>query len=274
MGGSGRPPRVAGDTGTPESTGLQDRIRYCGAEAVTLITARPISPWPEGPPRTSSPVLAKLRPFPELIKGFKFQSRRDDCWAVCIHNILKELSERVDKPAICIGESKLNRAMGYGGGYGALSIRIDRVAPNINKQLKSLGYELQERTDVGFDKLVSNLASQGLSYPIAGLSYEYLRSKRTTPEIAFEEQIPEGIDHAVVVFEANQADVTVFDPMERFGKAGKGGDGIITLTTPRFLSLWSSASVDREWLMYISPIPKRGSRTLDFDWEKANATEN
>ena len=219
-------------------------------------TRQPIPPRPLRAPRTLPPVLAKHRPIPDLVKGFKFQSRRDDCWAVCIHNMLKELSERVDRPALSIGEAKLNRAMGYGGGYGALSIRIDRVAPNVNKQLRPLGYEIQERSNVGFDKLVSNLASEGLSYPIAGLSYQYLRSKRSTAETLFQDEIPEGIDHSVVVLEVNQTNVTAFDPMERFGKAGKGSDGIITLTTPSFLSLWSSASVDREWLMYVSPIPK------------------
>src|SRR6266511_347185 len=90
--------------------------------------------------------IAKKRALSNVIAEFKFQSQRDDCWSVCIHNILKELASRKDRPSLRMSESRLNRAMGYGGGYGALSIRIDRVRPNVNKLIKPAGYYLEEQT--------------------------------------------------------------------------------------------------------------------------------
>ena len=207
-------------------------------------------------------MLPKIRPLIGIVSGFKFQSQRDDCWAVSIHNILEELAERLDRPSLRQSEARLNRAMGYGRGLGALNIRIDRVRPAVNELIGPLGFELIEESLVGFDGLLVNLRSDGFSYPIAGMSFQYLADKPEQASLRFEGEPASSVDHTVIVLAADTEEVTVFDPMERFSKAGKGGDGLISLSTPAFLSYWSQASVEREWLMYAAPVKRRREKTL------------
>jgi len=152
--------------------------------------------------------------------------------------------------------------MGYGRGLGALNIRIDRVRPAVNELIGPLGFELIEESLVGFDGLLVNLRSDGFSYPIAGMSFQYLADKPEQASLRFEGEPASSVDHTVIVLAADTEEVTVFDPMERFSKAGKGGDGLISLSTPAFLSYWSQASVEREWLMYAAPVKRRREKTL------------
>ena len=212
--------------------------------------------------------LPKHRPMTDIIRGFKFQSQRDDCWSVCIHNVLEELADRLDEPVFRQSEARLNKAMGYGSGMGALGIRLDRVRPNVNRLIEASGYGLVEQAGVGFDGLVVNIKSEELSYPVAGLSSQYLSDKPRGARLRIEGDLAEAVDHTCIVLAADSSNVTIFDPLERFSGSGKGSDGIISLSTPSFLSYWSRASVEREWLMYAAPLAGLRTRTLlDFAGE-------
>jgi hypothetical protein len=217
-------------------------------------------------------VVSKHRPISEIIKNFKFQSQTDDCWAVCIHNVLEELAARTENPALKQSESNLNKAMGYGGKMGALSIRVGRVRPNLNRLLEPLGYRIEEEKGVTLQGLARNLAKESTSYPIAGLSYEYLRKKKSTLRLRIEGEPPVGFDHAVVVLKVDSNEVVFFDPLERFSRGGKGNDGLITLGAPTYLAYWSHASVEKEWMMYAVPISIRKGATqgrLEVEYNEA-----
>jgi hypothetical protein len=205
----------------------------------------------------------KVRALPDIIRVFKFQSQADDCWAVCIHNILAELSERLQKPSLKQSEARLNRAMGYGRSMGALSIRVSGVRPNLNRLLEPFGYKVEGRTDITLQGLEGIIADEHLSFPVCGLSYVYLKEKKSGRRLKIEGEPPPGLDHAVVVLKADSANVVLFDPLERFSKGGKGNDGLITLSAPTFLVYWSQESVERQWTMYIAPIPRRSVRQLE-----------
>jgi len=205
--------------------------------------------------------LPKQRNLQEITKGFKFQSQPDDCWAVCIYNILHELSERSGLDALKISESRLNRAMGYGRGMGALAIRIDGVAPNLNRLLLPHGYRMQERSEIGLVGIAEILADESASFPVAGVSSAYLRAKKNTARLKIEGEPSEGVDHTVVVLGADAREIVAFDPLEKFSRGGRGGDGLITLGTPTFLEYWGRASVARQWVMYATSIPKRDERS-------------
>jgi len=137
------------------------------------------------------------------------------------------------------------------------------------------GFLLTELTEVSLAGLREITDNEGLSFPIAGLSYLFLRDKRQAgSRLTFEEEPPVGIDHSVVVLDVSEEKVVVFDPLERFSRGGKGGDGVITVSGPSFLAYWSQASVDRQWLMYAAPIVKKGVRTLDEYKGKEDENQN
>ncbi len=211
-------------------------------------------------------VLRKARLLEDIIRNFKFQSQGDDCWAVCIHDILTELSERLERPELRQSESRLNRAMGYGRSMGALSIRLDRVKPNINRLLSPFGYKVEERTDTTLPGLEQSISDENLSYPVASLSHLYLKEKKSSVRLKFEGEPPPGIDHTVIVLKADSANVLFFDPLERFSRGGRGNDGLIAMSAPTFLAYWSQEAVERQWIMYITPLPRRRVLPLE-DYE-------
>lgn len=90
---------------------------------------------------------------------------------------------------------------------------------------------------------------KAFSYPVVGLSHEYLRNERDYRK-------DNDSDHAVMVFRSTGEITMVYDPFESIKPMPVRlnqnlGRGVVALKTPDFISYWRGASVATQWCLWM-----------------------
>lgn len=186
------------------------------------------------------------RVIDDIVKRFKYQANPNSCEPTCIYNVLHELGDRDDRRDIQFSETRINQICGYKHPIGP-NVRV--IIPNLNKALGRTGYTARDRVRSTFDNLRSVLTDQSCSYPLLGLSYEYLRNEH-------DYRRSDGSDHVVIVFKANDLSFALYDPFEglrpSMRRANLGyGKGIVVIPTTDILDYWENASVSTSWMLWV-----------------------
>ena len=105
------------------------------------------------------------------------------------------------------------------------------------------------RTGASRINLVRVIKEKGCSFPLVGLSHEYMRDER-------DYRGENDADHAVVMFRCSDAITIVYDPFEAVSPAMKRrnegyGRGVVPMHTWKFLDYWRLASVSRNWMCWV-----------------------
>ena len=90
---------------------------------------------------------------------------------------------------------------------------------------------------------------QGCSYPIVGLSHEYLRNERDYRK-------DNDADHTVIILRSTGEVTVVYDPFESIvpmpsRRNQNLGTGMVALKTSDFITYWKGASVSTSWCLWI-----------------------
>ena len=190
-----------------------------------------------------------------VTRAFKFQPTRYSCYTNCIYNILHELSRAHNCTAIALSEQAINRLCRSTNRL--LGPKLEVVVPNITAELKQWGYIAVERSGQRYPDLTSILKDKETSYPIVGLSYDYLVYREAVRRNG--EPIPP--DHATIVLCSDETETVIYDPYEGLSKRMQlqrqeqgMPRGTYMLPTARFLSYWEQAS-DPAWMFWIQHKP-------------------
>ena len=186
------------------------------------------------------------RVIDDITKHFKYQANPNTCEPNGIYNILHELGDRHGRKDIQFTEARVDQICGYKHPIG-INVRV--VVPNLNQALKGTGYTVHDRVRSSFPNLRSVLTDTSCSFPLAGLSFEYLRDIHGYGRT-------DGSDHVVIVFKASDVNVAVYDPFEGLNpsmrRANQGyGKGVVVLPTSEFLTYWEDAIVSTSWMLWI-----------------------
>ncbi len=161
------------------------------------------------------------------------------CLTASIKNILTEVGERHNNNRIkSISIASINRVCGYKPGIGTAS---DEAVTNMRAYLSKMGYELVESSGpkVMVNTLKNIIALDTASLPIVSLSSEYFKVQKggyTVPEI------PEMLDHVVIVEKVTDTTITVFDPYESFIKKSSRNALKKDISIVSFIRCWSEAN--------------------------------
>jgi hypothetical protein len=153
---------------------------------------------------------------------------------------------RFDDPDLNLPLQRVNEICGYRNNVGA---RMIVVIPNLRKALGAFACSAEEKVGTSHNRLRSVLVDKGCSYPIVGLSHEYLRNER-------DYRSQNDSDHTVIVFRSTGEITVVYDPFESIvpmpsRKNQNLGRGVVALKTSDFITYWKGASVSTAWSLWI-----------------------
>jgi len=130
------------------------------------------------------------------------------------------------------------------------------VVKNLNAELRKYRFEAREKQGASYDELMGILKDRNASYPIIGLSYEYLETEVLQVRLQVQnrdsyEQMP---DHAAIVLASDDSDTVLYDPYASHSKRRKQdpllSEGIVRRPTPRVLAYWEKALFS-DWMLWI-----------------------
>jgi len=187
-----------------------------------------------------------------IANHFKSQPTPNSCYTNCIYNILDELSRNDASPQIGLSESRINDICRSKEPFGP---KPEAVVPNLNTELKKWGYRTYETLRTSYSRLVGILTDDKSSFPIIGLSYDYLVDRKVFEPFTGGYAPP---DHTVVVLSCDSSDVIFFDPFQGLSavmqRQSQGlGKGVSLLPTPRALDYWQRA-VFPSWAFWVSRV--------------------
>jgi hypothetical protein len=182
----------------------------------------------------------------DITKPFKLQPNNSSCETTCVTDILHELASRFEDPDLNFPLQKVNDICGYRNNVGP---RIIVVIPNLRKALKAFRYYADDKVGTSHTRLRSVLVDKGCSYPIVGLSHEYLRNERDYRK-------ENDADHTVIVLRSTGEITVVYDPFESIvpmpsRRNQNLGKGVVALKTSDFITYWKGASVSTSWSLWI-----------------------
>ncbi|MHB8568091.1 MAG: hypothetical protein ACYC7D_15920 [Nitrososphaerales archaeon] len=207
------------------------------------------------------PVSGKTgMPLSSITTGFKYQSLPNSCYTTGIYNILHDLCIRHAIPGLGLPESRVNKICNY---RDVLGPKLDSIVPNLNHALLQMSYTSFEKSRRKYDDLANTTKNPWSSYPLVSLSFSYLLKEQLVNEKA----LYGDPDHVVIVLSCDQSSVFFFDPYEGFIRRPRTknsiGRGVASLSTPKFLQYWDSAS-DPSWIFWIERNNKSQRNLLSF----------
>lgn len=192
-----------------------------------------------------------------ITEHFQIQHEPNSCETTCVTNILHYMGDTVPDPRLKMSLARVNKICGYRNPIG---VPPDKLIPNLRKALRPLGYNAVERMGASRNALNRVIAEKGCSFPVVGLSHEYLREER-------DYRGDNDSDHAVIMLKCTDRLSLIYDPFEAVSPAmarrDQGlGKGVVALHTYRFLDYWKLAQVSRNWTMWIERATVK-NETLD-----------
>lgn len=181
-----------------------------------------------------------------ITERFQLQHNPNSCETTCITNILHNLGDSLSDGRLNLPLARVNRICGYKNPRG---VAPDKLVPNLKKALLPLGYNAIEKPDSSRNNLNRIIAESGCSFPVVGLSHEYLRDER-------DYRGENDSDHAVIMLKCADQVSLIYDPFEHASPAmarkDQGlGRGVVAMHTWKFLDYWRLASVSRNWMLWI-----------------------
>ncbi len=197
-----------------------------------------------------------------ITSHFKFQALSNSCYPTCIFNVLKALAISHDYSAIGFSQQRVDKLCGYKQPFGP---KLSLVVPNLNKALRSFGYAVYEQVPTTYDGLVKVLGDQESSYPIIGLSYQYLLDRNAVEDL----DIPNPPDHTVIVLSCNPAETIIFDTYDARirtmqGQSDRIGRGLYLIPTSQMTAYWEKA-VFGPWAFWVRRRTKESTKSTRLE---------
>ncbi len=143
---------------------------------------------------------------------------------------------------IGLSETKINRLC---QNRQYLGPKLEVVVRNLNDEIGKLGYIAEENFRTTYTKLGSVLADRESSYPIIGVSYDYLLDRGAISPLNGSIEPP---DHAVIVLFSDANETVIYDPYEGISRKMQLQSqqqglprGTFMVVTPRILQYWQQA---------------------------------
>jgi hypothetical protein len=175
-------------------------------------------------------------------------------------NIISDYTERRGLD-FHLSLSRVGRLCEYRNGIGC------PASLDLNKRFhdiiigEGLIFKEMEGKDSDLDLLRAVTEDDNKSLPIVAVHPDYFSEMGVETRGTNEDY---RIDHVVIIFAVNSEVIFLYDPYEGFLKARHGYDTYAeVLNIPRFLALWSRASISK-WMAWIEPIQ---AHRIDKDWE-------
>lgn len=206
------------------------------------------------------PYLKSGHPLAEFVKPFKWQGFDFDCEPTQVFNIIRELGLRHAEPTMATipyqAVSKTLPPALEGAAWQQAVIAIGKKLPK-NYTLKYVRGSVDSR----WDKVRNILRDEESSLPLISVSSEYWVE-------LFDKAAPEeGMDHTLIVVDANDSEVQLFDSYlpiaaksTRFRLRGQGRNpvrGVITVSLVNLIKYWVGTNVPR----FVFWIQRTGERT-------------
>lgn len=138
-----------------------------------------------------------------------------------------------------------------------LGPKLEVVVPNMTAALREWGYIAVERSGQRHADLAGILTDSETSFPMVGLSHDYLVYRRAVQRNG----LSNPIDHVVIVLCSGGTETVIYDPYEglsrmmQLQRQDQGMPrGTYMLPTARFLSYWEQAS-DPAWMFWVQHKP-------------------
>jgi hypothetical protein len=211
---------------------------------VCFITTRLSDPIPVAPRDRIDEKTGRI--IGDITRPFKLQPNNSSCETTCITDILHEMALRFTDPDLNFPLQKVNDICGYRNNVGP---RMIVVVPNLKKALKVFRYSVDEKVGTSHTRMRAILVDQSCSYPVVGLSHEYLRNERDYRK-------DNDADHTVIVLRSTGEITVIYDPFESIvpmssRKNQNLGKGVVALKTSDFITYWKGASVSTSWTLWI-----------------------
>lgn len=192
----------------------------------------------------------------EITHGFKWQANDYSCYTNCIYNILHELARAHNCTAIALSEQTINELCRSTNRF--LGPRLGSVVSNMNAVLKKWEYVAAERSAQTHTDLVGTMTNPEYSFPIVGLSYDYLIDRQA---VKVDEARNSPVDHCTIVLCSGEVETVIYDPFEGLSKKMQVQreeqgmpKGTYMIPTSRFLRYWEKAS-DPAWMFWVQHKP-------------------
>lgn len=189
--------------------------------------------------------------FQTTVSEFHPQPEPDSCLPTALKNVLHELAERKDEPALKHSISDLADALDYKKHRASAS---DRLASRIDPLLEEAGYEVNLMVGVDFEQLQQIITSEDRSLPICELHESYFESIRSEDRGYVPEAGRDGYggwQHVVIPFKINDENVLYFDPFVQFFHNIDELDDSGAMTQPikAFNEWWSRP--EKRWTLWV-----------------------
>lgn len=164
---------------------------------------------------------------------------------------MEDLSRAHNSPEIGFSESKINR---ISQNRQLLGPKLEVVVRNLNDEIVKWGYMAHENFRTSYTRLTEVVGDVESSYPIIGLSYDYLvdRGAVDSPNGSYEPP-----DHAVIVLSSNANETIIYDPYEGMSRKMQLQSqqqglprGAYMVVTPRLLKYWQEAGFP-SWMFWV-----------------------
>ena len=227
------------------------------------------------PRRVGSPEKLARDPA-SIVHSFTFQHGENDCEVAQSFNLLHELAERLQVPALKIPYTNLAGAISPAANF-PVEPGPARWLPKVQRMLPP-GFRLQSLTDLTgsrWSKVLGAMENPGASFPIIGVAAEYwnLVTFRSKPYI--------GLDHDLILVHSDKTSSTLFDSYAAKlaargclkGRSGKGSiradQALFTIPTSKVVTLWESAKTGK-YLLWIEASGGPGTQLnlTSRDWAK------
>jgi len=198
------------------------------------------------------------REYSRIVTGFTYDGRYlDDCFLVCIHNSLRNLSQRTGIGDFEVSQKEIRSAAHYKPvGY----YNLDALIRYLDNIMGPYGYKsrIKSKPDMTLDELLRILSISNCSFPIISVGWNYflLQNARLKPDSN------DPIDHAIIVMEIDPTgqEITIFDPMEKqLCKSSNMSDFHRRLPLPKVIKHWERSVFSPRWCMWFE---KRAEQRL------------
>ena len=181
-----------------------------------------------------------------ITDDFQIQHNPNSCDPTCVANVLHQMADSLQDDHLRIPLHKVNKICGYKNPRGVIP---EKLVPNLRRALRPLGYNPVERFGATRTMLNRVIMEKGCSFPIVGLSHEYMREER-------DYRGDNDADHSVILLKCGEQVSIVYDPFESISPSMERreqglGRGVVALFTYKFLEYWKLASVASNWMLWI-----------------------